>query len=280
MAGAMGRKTKKHTVPATIMGAALAAFVTTAAAVPQAAAQTAGEPPMKSVSDPAEGLNRAVFEFNRALDTLILKPAAVFYKDVLPPPFQRGIRNFLNNLRSPIILFNDVLQGEPQRAGETVGRFLINSTVGIAGLRDQAGQWGIYRHDEDFGQTLAVWGMGDGPYLMLPVFGPSNPRDTVGLIADTLMDPVGIWARGKNINWVNYARSGGTATERRAAAYDTIEDLERTSLDFYATVRSLYKQRRDDEITNGEGTANMPAPGLSFSPNDDGAQQGEVPESR
>ena len=132
-------------------------------------------------SDPLEPLNRAIFSFNLTLDKAILRPIATVYNAALPDPVRDGVRNFLNNLRTPIILANDVLRGEIGRAGDTVGRFLLNSTLGVGGLFDIASELGFDFHNEDFGQTLAVWGIGEGPYLMLPIFGPSNPRDAVGL---------------------------------------------------------------------------------------------------
>jgi phospholipid-binding lipoprotein MlaA len=132
-------------------------------------------------NDPLEGLNRGIFEFNRVVDGVLIKPAAQIYRGVLPQQAQDSVRSFLRNLRSPVILANDVLQGDMDRAGSTIGRFLVNTTLGIGGLFDVASELGMPFHDEDFGQTLAVWGVGEGPYLVLPLLGPSNPRDAVGL---------------------------------------------------------------------------------------------------
>ena len=218
------------------------------------------------INDPAELTMRAIFEFNRFLDKMFLKPAAVFYKGFLPPALQSGVHNFLNNLRTPVILLNDVLQGKFERAGTTLARFFVNSTVGILGLSDQAAEMGMEYHNEDFGQTLAVWGADEGPYLMLPVFGPSNPRDAVGLAVDFLTDPINLWARNTDRDAVIWARTGTRAVDQRARNFDVVEDLEKSSLDFYATVRSLYRQRRNDEINDGKPSANMPAPGLGEAP--------------
>jgi phospholipid-binding lipoprotein MlaA len=214
------------------------------------------------VNDPAEPANRGVFAFNRALDQALLRPAAIVYKDYTPELFQMGVHNVLNNLRSPVIFFNDVLQGRIEHAVATWARFMINSTIGVLGLFDPATGMGIEFHNEDFGQTLAVWGVPEGPYLMLPVFGPSNPRDTVGLVVDILVDPLNWWAANTGNDWAPWARGGMRAIDTRARNFDAIEDLEKTSLDFYAAIRSLYRQRRADEISNGEGSANMPAPSL------------------
>ena len=220
----------------------------------------------KQVNDPAEPVNRAIFAFNRGVDTVVLKPASGMYNHLVPPILREGVHNALDNLRSPVIFFNDILQGEFERAGDTFMRFLINSTIGVLGLGDPATDMGIAGHDEDFGQTLATWGTGEGPYVMLPVFGPSNPRDAVGLAVDFLVDPFNWWAANTNREYATYARGGTRAVDQRARNTDALEDLERTSLDFYATVRSLYRQRRANAITNGGDNSNLPAPGLTDVP--------------
>ena len=210
--------------------------------------------------DPLEGFNRAMFGFNEFFDALLLRPAAEFYAKVLPPPLQRGIRNFLRNLRSPIILANDLLQGEGERAGITVSRFFINTTIGIGGLSDQAGRMGYFYHNEDFGQTFAVWGSGSGPYLVLPILGPSNPRDLVGTVVEYLVDPVNIWADNQDHDWIPLTRTVSTGV----AALEILDEAKKSSLDYYATIRSLYNQRRADEIRNGEDVDDRPAPGFSY----------------
>jgi phospholipid-binding lipoprotein MlaA len=215
-------------------------------------------------SDPLEPLNRAIFSFNLGLDKAVLRPLAAAYNTVLPDPVRDGVRNFLNNLRTPIVLANDVLQGEIGRAGETVGRFLLNSTIGVGGLFDIATELGFEFHDEDFGQTLAVWGVGEGPYLMLPILGPSNPRDAVGLVGEYFADPVVIWTTNTDREWILYTRTGVDAVDRRSRNVKTLEELERTSLDFYAAVRSLYRQRRMDEIRNGESGDPVGIPSITF----------------
>ena len=201
----------------------------------------------KEANDPYEPFNRAMFDFNLALDKAVLRPAASIYRDVLPEPVQNGVHNFLHNLRSPIIFGNDLLQGELDRAGSTLARFAINSTVGILGLYDFAAYVGIEKHNEDFGQTLAVWDVEQGPYLVLPIFGPSNPRDGVGKVADILIDPL-TWLAPFEFQM---ARTIGTAVNARARNFDQVNDLENNSLDFYSAVRSLYRQKRADEIRNG-----------------------------
>ncbi len=217
-------------------------------------------------NDPGEPTNRAIFEINRGLDGAVVKPAATVYRDATPTFFQDRIHDALNNLRAPVIFFNDVLQGEGERAIATAVRFMINSTVGILGLFDFATDMGIEGHDEDFGQTLAVWGMPSGPYVMLPVFGPSNVRDTIGFVVDFLIDPFNLWAANTNREFAIYARGGTRGVDTRAIHMEALDDLEKSSVDFYAAIRSLYRQRRAEEIRNGALPADMPAPGLGQAP--------------
>lgn len=205
----------------------------------------------KEINDPLEPMNRAIFQFNRGLDTLILKPFAIMYTVFLPPPFQTGIHNFLNNLRSPVILANDLLQTNMNNAGVTISRFLINTTLGVGGLGDPATDLGWERHEDDFGITLAVWGVGEGPYLMLPVLGPSNPRDGVGKAVDSfVLDPFGLLgALGKDAIFpYAMARTVLTAVDTRSRFIEELDEVEKTSLDFYAAIRSLYRQSRRNEV--------------------------------
>ncbi len=218
------------------------------------------------VNDPAEPANRAIFEVNRSLDTAFLKPLATFYRDVTPQFFQDRINDALNNLRSPVIFLNDLLQGELDRAITTAVRFMVNSTWGLLGLNDIATDMGFEGHDEDFGQTLAVWGVPQGPYIVLPLFGPSNPRDAIGIVVDFLVDPFNIWADNTDRDFAILSRSGTRAVDLRATHMEALDSLEKSSLDFYASIRSLYRQRRANEIRNGQPSANMPAPGLSQAP--------------
>ncbi|TVR78276.1 MAG: VacJ family lipoprotein [Rhodospirillales bacterium] len=218
------------------------------------------------INDPLEPFNRVVFEFNQAFDTMLLKPLAIFYRDILPPPLTRGIHNTLNNLRSPVILFNDLLQGRPDRAGTTLARFMVNTTLGVGGVHDAATNLGWERHEADFGQTLAVWGLGEGPYLVLPFLGPSNPRDAVGLGVDsTVLDPLGfiniaVSDPDTALKVFNYSRTGTYAVDRRSRVIDALDDLERTSLDFYAALRSAVRQSRRSFIEESTRTFTSPAP--------------------
>lgn len=215
------------------------------------------------LNDPIEPFNRAVFAFNQAIDKAIIKPLATLYRDYMPRVVQEAVTNVLANLRTPVVLANDVLQGNPERAGNTLGRFFVNTTVGLGGIADVAAEMGVARHAEDFGQTLAVWGAGEGPYLVLPIFGPSNPRDLTGLVADFFTDPLNWYAANTGREWITFAHAGTTAMDSRSRHMKALDDLERTSLDYYAAIRSLYRQRRADEIRNGRGASDMPSPGLS-----------------
>lgn len=214
----------------------------------------------QQINDPAEPTMRAIFAFNQALDKAVLKPVAKAYREVAPEKVRLGIHNVLNNLRTPVIFFNNLMQGEFESALATLVRFLINTTAGIFGFNDTAADLGMEFRDEDFGQTLAVWNAPEGPYLMLPVFGPSNPRDAVGKVVDFFIDPLNIWAGNTETDWVTPTQTATGIVDFRARHYDAIEDLERSSLDFYAAVRSLYRQHRKDEINNGKSEGDMSFP--------------------
>ncbi len=214
-------------------------------------------------NDPVEPTNRFIFSFNQGLDKVIIKPVTSLYRAIFPDVVRNGIHNFLNNLKTPVVLINDILQGESGRAGDTIIRFAVNSTVGIAGFRDQAADWGWEPHDEDFGQTLAVWGVGEGPYIMLPLFGPSNPRDAFGKVVDFFLDPINWWAENSDNDWVPITRTIISGIDTRDQLWDVLDDLEKSSVDFYAAIRSLYRQRRNEDISNGAGLKDNETPNFS-----------------
>ena len=216
------------------------------------------------VNDPLEPLNRVIFGFNLALDKALVRPVAIAYRDVIPKPGRNGVRNFLDNLETPVVLANDVLQGSADRAGTTAGRFAINSTIGIAGVLDLAAGFGLARHDEDFGQTLGVWGFPEGPYLVLPLLGPSPPRDSVGLVVDYFVDPLTYVFDNNDVEWLSFVRYGVRSLDSRSRVVETLDEIERTSIDFYATVRSLYRQQRADQIRNGEPSPMVPVPEITL----------------
>ncbi len=208
----------------------------------------------KEANDPLEPMNRYFFELNFAADELLFKPLAGWYYVALPNFAQDGVRNALRNVRSPVVLANDLFQGETDRAGVTVERFLVNSTMGLGGLFDIASRIGLDYHEEDFGQTLAVAGVGEGPYLMLPLLGPSNPRDATGMVVDMLFDPltyIGMFA----VSNIGLGADVVDGLDTRARNLKTLDEIRKGSLDYYATIRSLYRQHRDDEINNGRAPA-------------------------
>lgn len=209
--------------------------------------------PEEDVSeDWLEPVNRVVFEANDIFLTVFFRPVAKLYQIVVPEVVRKGVRNGLTNLTSPVILANDLLQGEGTRAWETTQRFVVNSTLGLAGTIDVADRWlGIPPHKEDFGQTMAVWGVPDGGYLVLPLLGPSSPRDAFGTLAvDSFLDPLNLWLANTNRDPYIYARQGTTALAEYEALVDRIDAIRDTSVDFYASLRSLYRQRREADIAN------------------------------
>lgn len=211
-------------------------------------------------NDPIEPLNRKVFKLNMQLDMAVLKPVAKAYRRSIPAFARTSIRNFLNHIDSPQTFINDVLQGESGRAAETAMRFFVNTVAGFFGFFDVAAQYGLAGHKEDFGQTLAVWGFKEGPYLMLPFLGPNNARHVAGRIGDRLMDPRTYIAPG---GWQYRLASGSVSAlsiiDSRSRVIEELEDLEKSSLDLYATIRSLYRQSRISKISNGKPVA-VPVP--------------------
>jgi phospholipid-binding lipoprotein MlaA len=199
-------------------------------------------------SDPLEVPNRFVFAFNDALDTFILKPVAVTYDFWLPEGVKDSVRNFVRNVSSPVILANDVFQGEWDRANDTAARFFVN-TITSLGFFDIVDERHPY-HDEDFGQTLAVYGVDDGFYLVLPVFGPSSARDAVGRGVDVLLDPLTYVEGGQALS---IATGVAGAVDSRARNLELFREIKSDSVDFYARVRSLYYQRREAAIQNTDG---------------------------
>lgn len=213
----------------------------------------------EEINDPLEPMNRAIFSFNQFVDGILFKPLALLYRTFLPPEVRNGVNNFLNNLRTPIDVANEVMQGDFEGAQTVLGRFVINSTAGVGGLIDVAAEFGLEERKEDFGQTLAVWGSGEGAYLVLPLFGPATVRDGIGLIADSAMDPLTYFLSTE----ILVSRTLVRAIDERERVIDTLDEIERTSIDFYATLRSLYRQRRADEIRDGEPAPVVPIPSIS-----------------
>lgn len=220
---------------------------------PDAAAATAGGQTGQAqlgVNDPLEPLNRGLFFINRFLDGALLKPTAIIYKTIIPLPMRDSVSNFLDYTLTPIFFGNHILQAQPVRAINTAMRFVLNSTLGICGLFDIAKDLGLPPEPTWFGETLATWGIDMGPYVMLPFFGPSTFRETVGMAGDWYMDPLAYYytSDGRDHKWLLDVRTGARALRDRAAIIDEqgndgLEALEKSSADYYAAVRSVYLQR-------------------------------------
>jgi len=201
-------------------------------------------------NDPFESTNRAIFALDIKIDHMMLRRTAVAYNALVPEGARDGVHNFLGNLNEPVVFANDVLQGEGARAGQSAERFFVNSTLGLGGFLDIASDMGVSPQSEDFGQTLGTWGVGEGPYLVLPFLGPDPPRDAFGQVVDIGLDPTTYVPVKQHIWWM-LGRKYVTILDARARNLDTLDDIERSSLDYYATTRSLYRQFRDNEIRNG-----------------------------
>lgn len=224
--------------------------MTAALAASLAIAGCASNPPTGPVYDPIEPVNRQVYRFNDALDRAVLKPVARGYRYVLPDFAENGIANVFSNLGEPVVIINDLLQGKIVQAGSDTGRFLLNSTVGIVGLFDPASQVGLQKHDETYGQTLGVWGVGEGPFLMLPLFGPSNGRDTTGRITDALYtDPL------LYIDPADVAVGLGVldVISTRAALLSAGNLFDTAALDPYLMLRDFWVQQHRTATLDGKG---------------------------
>ena len=215
------------------------------------------------IYDPLEPINRAIFSFNNVADRIVLEPAAKGYKK-LPSPIQSGISNFLSNLRTPLVVVNQFLQGQGSNAFQSTGRFVVNSTVGIFGLFDVADRLGLEEKEEDFGQTLATWGVGDGFYIVLPLFGPSNLRDTSGMVMTMLTDPINAYAVTEGEAWIVPMRTAANAVDQRSKIIDEVNALRDNSIDYYAAVRSSYYQNRKAAINNIDDNELTPLPLISI----------------
>lgn len=226
------------TLPARIKYLALSV----AAAGLLAGCATSGNP-----KDPIEGFNRAMFAFNDGLDTAIIKPVATGYDAVLPSPVKTGVTNFFGNIEDVFIGVNNLLQGKIPAAASDFGRVLINTTVGVLGLIDWASDAGLEKHDEDFGQTFGRWGVGNGAYVVIPVFGPRTVRDTVGLVLDVATDPVANHEPARTRDLAIVLR----LINDRANLLAADKVVEEAALDKYSYIRDAYLQRRRNLIHDG-----------------------------
>jgi phospholipid-binding lipoprotein MlaA len=197
--------------------------------------------------DPFEGFNRGVYKFNEKFDDYLARPVAEGYRDVVPSPVRARVRNFFSNLADPFIGVNNLLQGKPSEAFDDWTRFLLNTTVGLLGVHDVASDLGLEKHNEDFGQTFGRWGAGTGPFLVLPIFGPSNLRDGVGLAVDMVTDPMG------DIRPIDLRNSLVVmrGVQTRADLLEASRILQEASLDPYIFYRDAYLQRRRSLVYDG-----------------------------
>lgn len=209
-------------------------------------------PVQAAEADPFEKTNRSIHKFNDTVDKAVLKPIAQGYRAVTPKPARQGVSNFLSNLREPFTFLNALLQFKPDVAANALGRFLINSTIGVGGLWDQATKLEVYEQREDFGQTLAVWGVPSGPYLVVPFLGPSNPRDFFGDLVLFVTDPVDIVVTKEIGTEASYGLLGARVIDLRANMIETIDPLLRTADDPYIFMRSAYEQNRAFAISDGK----------------------------
>ena len=213
------------------------------------------------VHDPLEEGNRAILEFNEAIDKAVLEPVARGYRNYTPGAFRLVLRNFLRNLKSPIIIANQMLQGDIDGTLNSTGRFVINTLAGFGGILDLAEEGGIPYEPEDFGQTLGVWGVSHGPYLVVPLLGPSTVRDSVGYLVDSYADPLRVYLFNTNQEGWHYARVGAGVIDQREALLDVLDDLRKNSFDYYAALRSAYYQRRE-ALQNDQRPGHISGPAI------------------
>lgn len=200
-----------------------------------------------TADDPLESMNRVFFDFNQRLDRHAALPAATFYRSAVPFTVRGTIHNVLSNLGGPVTVANEMLELELEDAGIAAGRFLVNTTVGIGGIFDVATGWGLPARHRDFGETLGVYGLPPGPYLVLPFRGPSAVRDLAGSYVDGYFSPLR-YAHYSGRNYVGLVRSSLGSVDNRSANIVTYRDIERASVDYYATMRAYYLQRRARQI--------------------------------
>lgn len=202
--------------------------------------------------DPLEGLNRGIYKFNDVTDKALIKPVATAYSKVTPTPIRKGISNFFSNLQTITTVLNDLLQFKFAHAFSDAGRFVINTTFGVGGLIDIASMDNIPSHTEDFGQTLGYWGVGTGPYLVIPILGPSNLRDITGFTVDVVTsDPIQYAHNIGEIRLSNQLR-GSQIISLRSELLNAVDLIDEASLDPYAFMRDGYLQRRNFQVLDGD----------------------------
>jgi phospholipid-binding lipoprotein MlaA len=212
----------------------------------------------ESSDDPLEPVNRVVFDINSALDKAVIKPVAEAYREVVPQFVRDWVRSAIDNLTEPRIFVNDLLQGRPDAAGITLGRFLVNTTAGIGGLYDPATQRGLPKQSGDFGQTLYTWGFPAGPYLVLLFFGPSNLRDAVGLGVDLFTTPPGVFLPGHAGVVTGFVVGTVDGMDLRSRNIESLDEIAASAIDQYARLKSLSQQRREAQLREARGLPQEP----------------------
>lgn len=213
-------------------------------------AATVAASPDAATVDPWEGLNRGLFGLNKGIDRAVLRPTAVFYAHAVPSPARAGVHNVLYNLGEPVSVLNYVLQIRPSRAGGAALRFALNSTVGVLGVFDVADGAGLHARPTGFAQTLGRYGAGEGPYIFLPIAGPSSVRDLTGRVVDVVTDPFN-FLDYRNRGTLLTARAVGGGLDSRVAADPVLRDVDRTATDPYATLRSAFLQNSNSKVHEG-----------------------------
>lgn len=218
------------------------------ASVPEDPAQRAE---YERTNDPLEPMNRGIFEVNDFLDRILFRPIAQAYRFVFPEFIRNRVAGIVSNMEEPVIFANNMMQGEVSSAGTTAGRFLVNTVAGVGGMFDVSDEVGLDRQEGDFGQTLHVWGFGEGAYIVLPLLGPSNIRDGIGKGVDMVMSPWGYIAKfgtDTTEDIFNYSSFAGSGVVKREKNIEALDSLKEGSLDFYAQMRSVYRQYRNKQL--------------------------------
>jgi phospholipid-binding lipoprotein MlaA len=255
-------------VGAMMLGASTIALAQAAPSAPPLPTPPAAAAAAHTPGDPWERLNRFNYAIESALDRHLIIPLTHVYRAITPGPIGRGIHNVLTNLSEPTVFFNDVLQGRIKQAEVTAGRFMTNSTIGLAGLIDVAGKWGMPHHNNEFGVTLGHWGVHPGPYMYLPLGGPTTLRDLVGVGGDLLMDPFH-WLSFASQGEINGVRVVVGGLDTREAVEAQLNSLLSDATDPYATLRSVYLQNKQSEIDGDSAPLDLPnfdAPGATPAP--------------
>lgn len=222
------------------------------------------------MTDPFENMNRRIFAFNTQFDRYLLNPTLDIYQALTPDPIRIGASNFLRNIKSPVTFANALLQGDLQAAGDTLFATVVNTSVGFGGILDIAAHEGYGYKNKDFGQTLAIWGVPHGPYTVIPILGPASLRDGTSRAVDMLLDPVRIYHTTIDKDHLNYTQAGVSYLNARANLQDVVVELERSALDYYATMRSTYYQiRQNGTLKTGETSYIMDDEAFDFPDDDD-----------